>query len=54
MEIARRLEWADHRFHVADVGDELAGVVAMRGPTHERNGVQFQPMEWTADPAEAL
>jgi len=54
VEIARRLEWADHRFHVADVGDELAGVVAMRGPTQERNGVQFQPMEWTADPAEAL
>jgi hypothetical protein len=39
---------------VAEVGDELAGVVAMRGPTQERNGVQFQPMEWTADPAEAL
>lgn len=110
-EIAQRLDSADYRFHVAETGDEIAGVVAMRGPTHlyllfvgkpfqrsglarrlwevarenarspagpfsvnassyavpayrrlgfrlagpaqERNGVQFQPMEWAADPADA-
>ncbi len=51
--IAQRLDSADYRFHVAESGDQIAGVVAMRGPAQERNGVQFQPMGWAADPADA-